>query len=89
MPTMVKGGDGRVLAENLADSDAHALAQRVHAATGELVTLIPYMFAKGKYVLDEAASRVVGAVEEVVEEVKAEAKKAAAKKAPAKAEAKK
>lgn len=89
MPFLVKVADGdnpRALAENLSDDDARDLARRVHAATGDIVTLVPYLFSKGQYVLDEDGAQLFGAPEPEAEEPKAAAKKApkkAAKKAKA------
>lgn len=61
MATQVLGEDGREIAEKLGDLDALDLARNVHAATGEVVKLVPYVLKKGKYVLDEAGARVFGA----------------------------
>lgn len=58
MPLQVLGEDGRELHDKLQDSDAHDLAQRVHAATGEVLTLIPWVEKKGEYVLDKASARL-------------------------------
>jgi hypothetical protein len=85
MPFLVKvaeGDDPRELAENLSDNDAKELAIRVHAATGEIVTLIPYMHKGGRYVLDEDGAILVGVEPEpeVVEEPKKAAPAKAAKK---------
>lgn len=64
MPVQVLGEDGRELHENLHESDAHDLAARVHAATGETLTLIPYVLKKGEYVLDKAAATLFPAAAE-------------------------
>lgn len=67
MPLMVLGEDGREIHENLSDMDAHALAQNVHAATGETVTLIPWIEKDGEYVLDKAGARTFPAGGDSVE----------------------
>lgn len=67
MPVQVLGEDGRELHENLHESDAHDLAARVHAATGETLTLIPYVLKKGEYVLDKAAATLFPAEGDAVD----------------------
>jgi len=47
MPYLVrvsKGDDPRAIHEKLADSDAHDLAKKISAATGEEVELVPYHY---------------------------------------------
>jgi hypothetical protein len=56
MPIQVRGADGREIAENLGDDDAADLARNVHAASGETVTLIPFVEFDGVYSLDESKS---------------------------------
>lgn len=61
MPTMVKGEDGREIAEKLGDLDAVNTARKVHSNTGEVLTLIPYVHEKGAWVLDEENAYTFGA----------------------------
>jgi len=47
MPFQVRvaqGDDPRIVDEKLSDSDAHEVAKRVSAATGEAVELVPYVY---------------------------------------------
>lgn len=47
MPFQVRvtqGDDARVIDEKLSDADAHDVAKRVSAATGETVELVPYLY---------------------------------------------
>jgi hypothetical protein len=68
MPTQVRGADGRVIMKETNDGDATQLARQVHANTGEVVTLVPFIDKHGEWVLDEANARTFGApqVEETV-----------------------
>lgn len=67
MPLMVLGEDGRELHDKLGELDAHTLAQNVHAATGETVTLVPWVEDGGEYVLDKKAARTYPAEGDAVE----------------------
>lgn len=69
MPTQVKvaasdalDGEERILADKLGNDDAKDLARNVHANTGEIVTLTPYLYDEkvGDYVLDAAATQTHG-----------------------------
>lgn len=72
MPKQVRGQDGRIIQKQLSDGDADTVARQVHANTGEVVTLVPFI-DKGEdgYVLDEDAATTVGAppVEETAVEL--------------------
>lgn len=69
MPKQVRGADGRVIERQMSDTDADVIARNVHAATGEVVTLIPFAWNEKteSYVLEEDQATTVGAppVEEV------------------------
>lgn len=78
-PTMVKAEDGHVIEDMLSDLDALDLARRVHAATGETLSLIPYVLKKGEYVLHEAEATVFPRPQAEPEPEAAPKKKAAKK----------
>lgn len=52
-------GVERELADNLNDLDAHTLAQRVHEATGETITLTPFAAKGDGYVLAHKDARTI------------------------------
>lgn len=61
MPVQIRGEDGRIVADNLSETDGQTLAVNVHANTGELVTVVPLVHDGETYVPDESAARTVGA----------------------------
>ena len=63
-------GGERVIEENINNTDAHRIAIGVHAS-GEVVTLTPWMWDGEQYVLDTAAAVEVGAKAEAAPKKKA------------------
>ena len=61
MPMDVLGADGRVIKTNTDEADAKDTARNVHAATGEVVTLVPYVFDGENWVPDADQATAHGA----------------------------